>query len=170
MKEKFKQAYEAYEQLQLFNELTEDGELLDTRYNEPKGKPRASKEVIDAVIDTNEIYLRSRYAIKQYADKHLVDILLDAQREQVGYGIDKYPEPLNKDSWTIEETLEHIISEGIDRLHYENMLILKVKKEMPFRDNIFHIGMLERTLADNIKSLVWHANLLSIIRLKEEVR
>lgn len=89
--------------------------VRDERYNEPKGKPKATKEEIDAVIENTEIYKQA----KEY-------ILNAAQPEQVGYGIDKYPEPLNADTWTIIETIDHIISESVDKLHYLVMLRIKL--------------------------------------------
>lgn len=88
----------------------------DTRYNKPKEKVKATVEEIDATIESNEIY------------RELRDMLLDAQRQQVGYGIDKYPEPLNADTWTLLETLDHSIAESVDKLHYDIMLRNKLRK------------------------------------------
>lgn len=88
----------------------------DPRYNTPKEKPKFSQEEIDAVIGGNPIY------------KEVKLLLNDAQREQVGYGMGKYPEPLNDETWGVIETLDHIISEDIDKLHYTVMLKVKLMK------------------------------------------
>src|SRR6185437_250793 len=69
----------------------------DVRYNTPKLEPSANIEDIDKVIASNSIYSEAR------------EELLNAQRRQVGYGMDKYPEPLTADSWTLIETLNHQI-------------------------------------------------------------
>lgn len=88
----------------------------DARYNVPKEKPKFSQEEIDAVIGNNPIY------------KEVKLMLLDEQRGQVGYGMGKYPEPLNDETWGIIETLDHMISEDIDKLHYSVMLKIKLTK------------------------------------------
>lgn len=92
-------------------------ETGDIRYNVPKEKPKFSTEEIDRVIADNEIYRRTRSEIER-----------NAQREQVGYGMGKYPEPLNADTWTIIETLGHIKGEIMDALHYITMLEIKFEK------------------------------------------
>lgn len=92
-----------------------DGQL-DHRYLVPKGPHGISVEEIDRVISETPIYREAREALK------------DAQRNQVGYGISKYPEPLTADSWTIIESLEHDISETADGLHYKIMLKDQLKK------------------------------------------
>src|SRR5690606_14089473 len=78
----------------------------DVRYNVPKAAPNASQADVDAVIEANPIYREVREGS------------LDAQRRQVAYGLDKYPEPLNASTWTTIETIDHIISETQDKLHY----------------------------------------------------
>jgi hypothetical protein len=95
-------------------------EEADPRYNVPKKKPKFTQEEIDAVIGDNEIY------------SELKQLLNDAQREQVGYGMGKYPESLNDETWSVIETLDHIIGEDIDRLHYLIMLKIKLKKLIKF--------------------------------------
>lgn len=92
------------------------GKVADDRYLIPKSKPLFSQEEIDAVIDSNEIYKEVRAVINE------------PQREQVGYGMGKYPEPLKADSWDTIETIDHIISETVDKLHYLVMLKMKLKK------------------------------------------
>jgi hypothetical protein len=89
----------------------------DSRYNVPKEKPKFSQEEIDAVIAENEIYRRTRAEMQR-----------NLQREQVGYGMGKYPEPLTADTWTILETLGHIKGEIMDALHYITMLEIKFEK------------------------------------------
>lgn len=88
----------------------------DIRYNEPKGKHKASEEQIDKAIEETEIYTRAK------------ELILNAQREQIGYGLDKYPETLNADTWSILETMHHIIGEGVDKLHYQIMLCIKLER------------------------------------------
>ena len=103
-------------------ELIETG---DERYNVPKETPKASEEDITHTIDNTSIYRSAKEAI------------LKAQRKQVGYGLDKYPEPLNADSWTVIETIDHIIEESVDKLHYLTMLREKLVlgiEERPYLD------------------------------------
>lgn len=88
----------------------------DTRYNLPRLPPNASEADVEDVIDRTPIYDLTREAI------------LGAQRRQVAYGLDKYPEPLNADTWTIIETIDHIISETADKLHYLTMLKIKLQQ------------------------------------------
>lgn len=90
----------------------------DDRYLVPKELPKVSDDIIDDVINSTEIYKRAKTEI------------LNAQRKQVGYGIDKYPEPLNADTWTTIETIDHIIDESIDKLHYLIMLRIKFEKDL----------------------------------------
>ena len=71
----------------------------------------------DAVVEANQIYFEVRRR------------MIDAQRKQVKYGIAKYPEPLNADTWSTIETIDHIIDETIDKLHYLTMLKIKLQRE-----------------------------------------
>ena len=71
------------------------------------------------------------------------------------YGIDKYPEPLNPNTWSMIETINHAIDEGIDKLHYLVMLIVKmeqvlVESNIPYTyDRIETISsMIENTIED----------------------
>lgn len=89
-------------------------EYKDERYREPKGNHKADDLEIDKAMESTRIY------------KEAKEHILKAQRNQVGYGIDKYPEPLNADTWSIVETIDHIISEGVDELHYLAMLRIKM--------------------------------------------
>jgi hypothetical protein len=88
----------------------------DTRYNIPKEAPKASEELISKTIRETEIYRRVNLHI------------LNAQRKQVAYGLDKYTEPLNANTWSIIETIDHIIDESIDKLHYLVMLRIKFEE------------------------------------------
>lgn len=99
------------------NKVMSHGTEVDTRYNTPKGKPKVSTNVINQTIDNNEIYSRAK------------EMILKAQQEQVGYGLEKYPEPLNKDTWSVIETIDHSISEKVDDLHYTMMLKIKLEDE-----------------------------------------
>ena len=88
----------------------------DSRYKAPKKEPSVTDERADQVIDETEIYRRARQA------------MLDGQRRQVKYGIEKYPEPLNANTWTILETIRHIKEETVDTLHYLTMLEIKFEE------------------------------------------
>jgi hypothetical protein len=81
-----------------------------------KAAPTATEEQITETIDGNEIYRRVRAAVNS------------PQRTQVAYGIGKYPEPLNADTWTIIETINHAVGEVADLLHYLTMLQIKFEK------------------------------------------
>ena len=91
---------------------------VDTRYNLPRLPPKANDADVEQVIESNPIYKQVRQG------------MFDAQNRQVAYGLDKYPEPLNADTWTIIETIDHIISETTDKLHYLTMLKIKLQQEM----------------------------------------
>jgi hypothetical protein len=90
--------------------------LVDTRYIEPKAPPTAKLAEIEEIIKQTEIYRRTRV--------HLNKI----QRKQVAYGMQKYPEPLNADTWSTIETIDHIIDESMDKLHYLVMLRIKLEQ------------------------------------------
>jgi len=90
--------------------------MADSRYNVPKEEPKSSQAEIDKAIMENEIYRKSKMTIMQ------------AQRKQIGYGLDKYPETLNPNSWTVLETIDHIIEESVDRLHYLGMLRIQLEQ------------------------------------------
>lgn len=92
--------------------------MADKRYLVPKEEHGISEEVINEVIGNNAIYLQAK--------EHILNI----QKQQVGYGLSKYPEPLNKDSWSIIETIDHIIEESVDKLHYLVMLRQKLSDQM----------------------------------------
>jgi hypothetical protein len=102
----------------------------DTRYNVPKSEPKVSEELVEETILATEIYRRARLAVIQsnILNGDTRTAILEAQRKQVGYGLDKYPEPLNPNTWTITETVEHIMDESIDRLHYLVMLRIKLEQ------------------------------------------
>ncbi len=76
------------------------------------------EEIADKCLINNEIYKNLRLKI------------LNSQRKQILKGLSKYPEPLNDDSWTIIETIDHMIEELIDALHYVTMLKIKLEKEI----------------------------------------
>jgi hypothetical protein len=90
----------------------------DTRYNTPKEDPKGDYKDIENVTNSNEIYKRAKLHI------------LKAQNKQVGYGLDKYPEPLNANTWSMIETIDHIIDESVDKLHYLVMLRIKLEDEI----------------------------------------
>lgn len=102
-----------------FNEKMADlgyGVEGDARYNQPKQAPKADEKLVEDTIEKTEIYKRAKESI------------LKAQQKQVAYGLDKYPEPLNADTWSIIETIDHIIDESVDKLHYLTMLRIKYER------------------------------------------
>lgn len=94
-------------------------EEKDTRYNDPKGKPQVTSEEIEGAISENKIYSKVRELMMETG---VGETGLDIQRRQVGYGLVKYPETLNGDTWSTVETIDHILEESVDRLHYLVML------------------------------------------------
>lgn len=99
----------------------------DARYNVPKQEPKVSEEDITRTIETTSIYAKAK------------EVILNAQRRQVAYGIEKYPEPLNANTWSTVETIDHIIDESIDKLHYlvmlrERLLMDQAEAPRPFPD------------------------------------
>lgn len=101
----------------------------DSRYNVPKEKPKASPSLIDKTIEETSIYKDVAERINELEYERAKKHIINMQRKQVGYGLDKYPEPLNADSWTAIETIDHIIEETIDKLHYLVMLQQKLKSQ-----------------------------------------
>jgi len=86
----------------------------DVRYNIPKKHHGVSKEAIEAAIDSNAIY-------REVRDRLPDEETREAHREQVAYGMTKYPELLNPMSWTMVEALDHKIQEQVDALQYTVM-------------------------------------------------
>lgn len=109
--------------------------MVDKRYLIPKEEHGIPEELIDQAIEDNDIYREVRQHI------------LNMQKRQVGYGMKKYPQTLNKDSWTVVETIDHIIEESVDKLHYLVMLRQKL------------IDQVEVSYYDD-EGINWAANLL----------
>lgn len=91
-------------------ELEEETKKFE--FGKLKQKPKATEEEVSKAIAENPIYAE---AIEQY-------------RGQIAYGIDKYPETLNLNTWTLVETLDHKISEMVDELNYTIMLKQQIQK------------------------------------------
>lgn len=104
----------------------------DARYNNPKVEPKASEEQVAETIESTEIYRQARLAVirADVLSPEARTAILMAQEKQVSYGLDKYPEPLNANTWDIEETIEHIMDESIDKLHYLVMLRIKLEQSL----------------------------------------
>ena len=85
----------------------------DLRYNEQKPEIDEMKEKAREVLEENEIYKRVN----------------ERQLAQIAYGLKKYPEPLNQDTWSMLETIDHIMDEFTDAMHYLEMLKMKLEKE-----------------------------------------
>lgn len=136
------------------------GPMADTRYNEPKEAPKASPELVEKTILETEIYREARLAIVQHPTfgSESTKVIMDAQRKQVAYGLDKYPEPLNPNTWSIEETVQHILDESIDKLHYLVMLRIKLRQYLAsvannvvdFRNTTSRIDAISRMIDDTI--------------------
>lgn len=90
----------------------------DTRYVVPKEEPKTAMEDVTKEIMQNPIYSK------------VLNEMLAAQRKQVAYGMDKYVETLNPNSWSVVETIDHIISETVDKLHYLAMLKIKLIEKL----------------------------------------
>jgi hypothetical protein len=53
----------------------------------------------------------------------------DVQRQQIMKGMEKYPEPLNPESWTFEQLIEHAMQENVDQAHYLTALREKSREQ-----------------------------------------
>ena len=146
------------------NDIREKMGMGDIRYNQPKEAPKASEEQIEETIITTEIYRQARLAIirDQILTPEARTAILMAQGKQVAYGIDKYPEPLNANTWDIEETVEHILDESIDKLHYLVMLRIKLEQAIvggSYNDTIevrnanSRIATIARMIESNIEEM-----------------
>ena len=94
----------------------------DNRYNKPKlVQPLATDAAAAKAIEENPYYREVNAMLKDEESK-------EAQMKQVKYGLDKYPETLNGESWDIYEVLDHITSELVDGLHYISLLKAKLKE------------------------------------------
>lgn len=103
--------------------------VADTRYNIPKEAPKSTYHDIFEAIQSNPIYREVSERIGEASYDRAKQTIIMAQHKQVGYGLDKYPETLNGNSWTAVETVDHIIEETIDKLHYLVMLQHKLKQQ-----------------------------------------
>lgn len=104
--------------------------IADTRYNTPKESPKAAEQLVEKTVVETEIYRTARLEILRHnmIGHESKAIILGAQRKQIAYGLDKYPEPLNPNTWSIDETIDHIMDESIDKLHYLVMLRIKLEQ------------------------------------------
>lgn len=50
------------------------------------------------------------------------------QLDQIDKGAEKYPEPLNADSWTIDQFVDHELMELVDGIHYIIGIRVKARK------------------------------------------
>ena len=94
----------------------------DKRYNKPKlVQPLATEAAAVKAIAENPYYREGNALLKDEESK-------EAQMKQIKYGLDKYPETLNGESWTPLEVLDHIQSELVDALHYISLWKEKIKE------------------------------------------
>lgn len=167
----------------LYGKVMVDGEPhnMDTRYNVPKKAPKASEELVEETIMNTEIYRRARLAIVQseMLSGETRTAILHAQSKQVAYGLDKYPEPLNPNTWTIGETVEHIMDESIDRLHYLIMLRIKMEQSivngafndiLEVRNNNSRIMKISHMISNTIEELNYLVNLVIVTDKETEAR
>ena len=153
--------------------------MADPRYNEPKSAPKADSELVEETIVSTEIYRRARLAVLQ--DKTLNpearNVILQAQARQVAYGIDKYPEPLNPNTWSIFETVEHIMDESIDKLHYLIMLRIKLEQSLvsgwyndivEVRNATSRIATISRMIDNAIGEMAYLVNLSVLVDRETE--
>jgi hypothetical protein len=138
-----RKAMEAYKEMGTQGDLIKQNpelwgkSIVDTRYNVPKEEPKASRALVEQTIRNTDIYAKARLSIlkRKGIDLNSRAEMLEVQNKQVAYGIDKYPEPLNADTWSMSETVSHIMDESIDRLHYLEMLKIKLENEMVNADH-----------------------------------
>lgn len=89
-----------------------DSNFKGYEFGEMKTKPdEITEEMIDEAISKSVIY---QEAIK-------------ALREQVAYGLRKYPEPLNYKTWDFKESIKHALSENSDKQHYLTMMLINAE-------------------------------------------
>lgn len=82
-------------------------ELKGYEFGEKKTSPtEITEEMIDKAISKSIVY---QEAVK-------------ALREQVAYGLRKYPEPLQYKTWNFVESIDHALSENSDKQHYLTMM------------------------------------------------
>lgn len=98
----------------------------DTRYNVPKTAPNTDKAEVMAEIFTNPIYFDVLKLMLNLTPEQKE--VIESQKEQVAYGLEKYPESLNDKSWTIVETISHAMGELADLQHYLAMLKIQLVK------------------------------------------
>jgi hypothetical protein len=160
----------AYMNNQLTLEQLDEVLSRDTRYNTPKAAPKASEDIVEKTILETEIYRQARVAIllSKNFGRESIHKMLKAQRKQVAYGIDKYPEPLNANTWSIDETVEHIMDESIDKLHYLIMLRIKLEQLLAsmrnddiieFRNTSSRIATVSRMINETISHMDYLAML-----------
>ena len=95
---------------------------VDKRYNTPKlVQPLATDTAALMAVKENPYYREVNNLLKDDESK-------ETQMTQIKYGLDKYPETLNGDNWSVIEALEHIQSELVDGLHYISLLKAKIKE------------------------------------------
>lgn len=146
------------------------GEKKDSRYNNPKESPKTSEEIITKIIADTEIYRRARYLIASMWSEDTRPTVLQAQRKQVAYGTEKYPEPLNANTWSIVETIDHAIDESIDKLHYLIMLRIKFEQDEIDNSTIEIIEKIDNMIDSNIASLHYLSEIrnMKVSHLDEE--
>lgn len=81
-------------------------------------------EIVDELIEkANEI--KKYHSNPLYVDARRM--YEDTQKRQINKGLEKYPEPLNADSWSIDDLVQHAFDELVDQSHY--IIALKFKSD-----------------------------------------
>jgi hypothetical protein len=164
MNKRERDAYEAQIKMIKNNNVHDNFSEVDPRYNVSKEAPKASNELVKDTIIETEIYRRARIAVLQHMTigRESKTAILHVQRKQVAYGLDKYPEPLNPNTWSINETVDHIMDESIDKLHYLIMLRIKLEQQLAsvgnddiieFRRIESQLGAINRMIEDTISHM-----------------
>jgi hypothetical protein len=84
--------------------------LKGMEFGKMKTEPdEITEEDIDKAIEDSLVY--------QEANKWL--------RQQIAYGLRKYPEPLQHTTWNFKESIKHALLENSDKQHYLSMMYIK---------------------------------------------
>jgi hypothetical protein len=82
---------------------------------------------MDCIREGENIDLKNHLNHPLYIDAQ--NFWNDVQRQQIIKGMEKYPEPLNPQSWTFEQLIEHAMQENVDQAHYLTALREKSREQ-----------------------------------------
>lgn len=92
------------------------------------------KKIVDT-LDNPEVAVAVENLRRHRANKVYIEaakLWLETQQGQIEKGAAKYPEPLNPDSWTESQLINHALQENVDQAHYLTALLQKIK----FKDDL----------------------------------